>query len=168
VVLLIYLFICAVLTSTAYAEDSWEKNEAKLAYLNLGTGVSNFGFCVGASMTQDIGFGFLTGKVDFSSQFIDHAYELGLLYGIAARSKFGYASIASGISRTVIDQTESGLVFISEVKRSIDHTWGQVIDIQLTITPLSFVGLGLNYFVNFNPVENYHGIMICFLAGKFR
>lgn len=64
----------------------------------------------------------------------------------------GYYSIGSGL----------GLVF-GESK-----TLGVPVDAQLFYTPLSFAGIGLQGFANFNTEETFWGVLLCLQFGKLR
>jgi hypothetical protein len=155
------IFILIIIQSfscLAFAQEGLEIQRSGFFWINGGLGGSTGGIAAGLNLSiQPSRPGYLL----FSLQGILNAEILGddigdvaALVGYSTKRphSHGYVSIATGISRV------SG--------SSINATLGVPVEIQFFFTPLSFAGIGLQVFANFNKEENLYGALLSLQFGK--
>jgi hypothetical protein len=87
----------------------------------------------------------------------DAVWDVGVLYGRAAKASYGLASISAGL----------GLVGMSHNDIS-SYRLGIPIEGQLFFTPVSILGLGISSFANINSKKSFLGALLCLQIGRLR
>jgi hypothetical protein len=164
----IMLCIC---NTPAYAQDNSNSNRQQCYWLNLGLGATSWELpqkLRPMELTLGVSFSYQTGKNLFSIRYTnsqeilgdDWSSDFGILYGRAAKTKFGFASISAGI----------GLVHrVKEEEEEEDFTTvGIPIQGRLFFTPLPFLGVGIYPFANLNLKDIPVGLLLCVQIGKLR
>jgi hypothetical protein len=85
-------------------------------------------------------------------------WDIGALYGLAAKASFGMASISGGV----------GIVGLSDNEGKSSYCVGIPLESQLFWTPFSFLGLGLSGFANLNAKKSFAGVLLCLQIGLSR
>ena len=154
------LIITHSFSSLTYAQESSEQPRTGFFWINGGLGGATGatgGPAVGLNLSiqpPQPGFLLFSLRGIAAAEILgDDISELAVLAGYSSKrpQSRGYFSIATGIGRV------SG--------SSIDATFGVPVEIQLFYTPLSFAGIGLQGFANFNKEENLYGILLCLQFG---
>lgn len=91
--------------------------------------------------------------------------DVGAMYGGMSKGKWGYASISTGLALTFLRSLEESSTGTNPVRHT---TIGLPLDIQLFLTPLAFVGIGITATSNINPRETFAGIFLCLQFGSLR
>ena len=105
--------------------------------------------------------------------------DLGALYGIITKGKYGFASLSGGISfvrgvrRGKLLSSGGGWGWSwfgsSETYEELTfHTFGIPIEAQLFWTPLSFLGIGIYAAGNLNSQRSFAAVLLCLQLGKLR
>ena len=161
ILVLIVVFGTANLT---YAQESSAQPQLGFYWINGGVGGGAGSATSGPAAGLDLsiqpprpGFllfslrGIVTAEI-LGDDISDVAFLIG--YSSKRPQSHGYFSIAIGVSRVA--------------GSAIDATFGIPIELQLFYTPLSFVGIGLLGFADFNKEETFGGALLCLQFGKLR
>lgn len=158
------IFVLWVENSSVHAQASTYYSKRQLAWLNAGIGGGSWELALGGNLSYQNGrnlfsFRCIYDKTLLGASGIESAVDLGILYGIIAKAKDGFASVSVGIGILRVDSYE------------VSSTVGIPIEGQLFFTPSPFLGIGLYPFAHLNlkykdniPV----GILLCIQIGKLR
>ena len=155
--LLIVVFGTANLT---YAQESSAQPHSGFFWVNGGLGGATSGLAAGLDLSiQPSRPGFLLFSlrgIGTAEMMGDDISDVAFLIGYSSKrpQSHGYFSIAIGVSRVA--------------GSAVDETFGIPVEFQLFYTPLSFVGIGLLGFADFNKEETFGGALLCLQFGKLR
>jgi hypothetical protein len=102
---------------------------------------------------------------------LETVWDFGALYGRIARTSFGFASIAGGLS--CIGGVRRGS-FINLGDYSFNYekqsfiSFGIPLESQLFLTPSPFISFGIYGFANLNPEKSFFGALFCIQLGRFK
>jgi hypothetical protein len=93
----------------------------------------------------------------FSEGPYDRGWEIGVLYGrlFPGLNKHFKISVSGGLAFTGVDD-----------KWEMTHTIGVPLEAKVSLAPFRHVGLFITAYVNINPVNTYHGVLIGIQIGK--
>lgn len=179
VFILFYISVIVMLASNVYAEDNSSmdsvSSDTRPWWVNLGTGVAGShdssdnigGYTATASINFPV-FQYQLMTVDYiqTDQFLgaSSVKEVGLLYGLIARQKYGYESASAGLSWVQYDQGRGGFLVPKEHIATYD-TIGIPGELQFFLTPISHFGLGVIIFGNLNNKKSFMGAALALQFG---
>jgi hypothetical protein len=163
-----FLLFISTFTLLAHAQEPSTRKDIYF-WMSPGIGLGNMGESRELAFRFGIGFqiGHLiitarnAGVTEVMSTSIDEdVVDLGLTAGYSTKTpgSDGYVSISGGVS--YVRGTRGYLDEISTV--------GLPIEVHLFVTPLSFAGIGLQFFGNINPERSFYGMLLCLQLGKVR
>lgn len=154
------LLALIIFPGTNYSLYAQPNPEAKLPYiwLNIGLGRGSDGGAGGLNLSiQPQSMRLLcTLRYCFTAEIDTDIRDVGVLVGYSSKrpGSRGYYSIGAGLG--IVSGT------------TVDKTFGVPVEVQLFYTPLSFAGIGLQGFADFNKEETFYGVLLCLQFGKLR
>jgi len=154
------LLICRTLSSPIYAQESLEQTRKSFFWINGGPGLSLNGVAAGLGLSiQPARPGYLLFSLrgSIAAEILgDDINDVAVLVGYSSKKpqSHGYFSIATGVS------------YVGGT--AVEATFGIPAEVQLFYTPLSFMGVGLQVFANFNKEKTFGGVLLCLQFGKLR
>lgn len=157
------------LTSVQQASDSGFTSY----WLDAGIGVGSPGLAGGVSASYLWGHTLYTVRYVYDHEIalfftptpLESAWDVGFLYGMAARNQMFYSSASVGIGVTGGVRRGSYISFL-DYESDAYTTIGIPLQGELFLTPVSFVGIGVTAFGNLNPVRSFGGVLVCLRVGK--
>jgi hypothetical protein len=179
---LLCLISLLLLPGNIYPQKILREFSEQSLWLNLGVGTISSMTSGGISASIRTGSNLFTLRYVGGSQRSTHPFmggtitpesisDLGLLYGLIKKGRFGYASISGGISRASGVQREKYLGSTSGVANYEEVSFsnaGFPIEGQLFFTPFSFLGIGLTGLADFNTQRSFGGVLFCLQFGALR
>lgn len=168
---LVGLLVCITLlmdSTGSYASEVEPDSPDLNGWLSLGLGAGDVGLSLGFRFSLQYGHGLLTLRYtdNFLPFFDERICDTGMLIGVSTLSKYSKVSLSVGLAVARIDSMKHAFWFISDEKRST--TVGVPVEVQLSITPIPILGLGLTVFANYNNKRSFGGVHAHFLIGKMR
>lgn len=162
--------------SYSYAQNASSDTKEDYFWVNMGGGFASVSGGLGedeGGISGGIGFSYCRGSSLFSIRGIineefkldlwgysgppDRVWDIGALYGRAAKVSWGVASISAGI----------GLVGMSHNEIS-SYRLGITLENQIFWTPISTMGIGIYGFANLNSEKSFVGALVCLQIGRLR
>ena len=158
--LLTAVFILIIIHSFSdliYAQESSEQPRSGFVWINGGLGGSTNGVAGGLNLSiqpSQSGYLLFSLRGILNTEILgDDIGDVAVLVGYSSKrpQSRSYFSIAAGIS------------YVSGT--SIDATFGIPVEVQFFYTPLSFAGIGIQGFADFNKEETFYGALLCLQFG---
>ena len=182
------MLFCLMFVSVSLAGENASQRqnskEGKLGWVNLGYGGSSVGKSFGASYSQQLAGGLLSGRFIYNREDTsilfsgpapaERVWDIGMLYGLMGKEKYAMASISAGLSvvggvhRGEFLYRTTGIFGRRHYEKNEFSNIGIPVELQLFITPFAFLGLGFYGFANLNAEESFAGGLICLQLGKLR
>ena len=156
--------ICITLVSFTWCFGQNNKSDEKYGWVNLGFGGSSVrGISGGISGSYQNNFQIISLRAVSNQEIAfwgiaDYKYDIGFLYGLSAKRKFGFVSISTGISYVGYNTIHT------EIRNA---AVGIPIEIQLFLTA-KVIGIGFYGFANINRESSFIGFLGCIQIGKLR
>lgn len=104
-----------------------------------------------------------SGLVEFLDwESVGYVWDAGVLYGRAAKGRFGLASASVGLG--IVGKSGDG--YTPSGKRRETRALGIPCEAQLLLTPTPLVGIGAQYIADINSERMFHAIMFSVVIGK--
>ncbi len=178
---LIFLIPFTLFQGNLFSQDTSNNIKESRYWLNAGLGASSSGLSGGLSISYQPDWKFISLRFINSSRYgegwlggnttSENIWDIGALYGLIAKGKYGYASISGGVS--LVGGNKHGeflgiIGWINTYEKIPILTIGIPLEGQLFFTPFSFLGIGINGFANLNPNRSFSGVLISLQVGKLR
>jgi hypothetical protein len=156
-------------------------------WINGGIGVCSFGLSSGANFSHQSGKKLISVRATYNEELnifgpspSEQAWDVGVMYGRIAKSKYGFASISAGLGLVngvkrgrYIDDDFQGrygwFAIVIDRYEKIDFlTLGIPAEIQAFWTPFSKLGIGITLYGNFNPEKSFAGLLVSIQIGDLR
>jgi hypothetical protein len=156
-------------------------------WINAGIGVCSFGLSSGANFSHQSGKKLITVRATYNEELTifgpspsEQAWDVGVMYGRIAKSKYGFASISAGLGLVggvkrgrYLDDDFQGrygwFAIVIDRYEKIDFlTLGIPAEIQAFWTPFSKLGIGITLFGNLNPEKSFAGLLVSIQIGDLR
>lgn len=158
--IILVLLISHALSPFAHAQESPMTTRQSYLWLNGGPGLSPNGVAGGLGFSiQPSRPGYLLFSLRgvIAAEILgDDVSDVGVLVGYSSKKpqSYAYISIAAGVG------------YVGGT--AVEATFGIPAEVQLFYTPLSFMGVGLQVFANFNKEKTFGGVLLCLQFGKLR
>jgi len=177
----ILIFSSAAIASTEKMPNGESNHQW---WLNLGVGFGGNGKFGGVADLIDANYRLseyklISARALQTNKFLgaNNFTDVGVLYGLIAKGKYGYASASAGLSW--VQYKEGYTYWVTQKKGpgySVDslriqnvrtiNTIGIPAEVQLFVTPTPYVGIGLIGFANANTASSISGVMLALQIGN--
>ena len=190
--IILILLIPHCLMSQDVKSNTKSLSPAKIAnstnnWINAGVGVCSFGLSSGANFSHQSGKKLITVRATYNQELTifgptpsEEAWDVGVMYGGIAKSKYGFASISAGLGLVGGVKRGSYLgsnfqgryawfaIITEQYKENNFLTLGIPAEIQAFWTPFSKVGIGFTLYGNLNLEKSFAGLLISIQIGDLR
>jgi len=175
-----FLWFSIVITFScnAFAQDTIGGSGNNYFWINGGVGVGSLGLAGGAGLTWVTPDYIISVRYAANTEFNifgptpeESVVDVGLLYGIYSSSKYGFASIAAGLS--YVNGVRRGKILANGLlgdayEKVPFQTIGIPLEAQLIWRPFSVVGIGFYFFADINSEMSNVGGLITLQIGYLR
>lgn len=156
-------------------------------WINGGPGASSAGLSAGLSFSHLNGKHLITVRSTYNEELIifgpspaESIWDVGVMYGRSAKSKYGFASVSAGLGLVggvkrgtyLGDNLDDGygwfVIKIDRYEKDEFVTLGFPAEIQAFWTPLSKLGIGITLYGNLNPEKSFAGFLVSIQIGNLR
>jgi len=156
-------------------------------WINGGLGVSSAGLSSGVGFSHQTGKQLITVRSTYNEELnifgpspAERVWDVGVMYGRIAKSKYGFASVSAGLG--LVGGVKRGtylgdnldddygwfVIKIDRYEKDKFVTLGFPAEIQAFWTPLSKLGIGITLYGNLNPEKSFAGFLVSIQIGNLR
>lgn len=174
IVMIFGLFFILFLIKTGTAQSTAPMNHSRY-WISGGLGISSLGSLAGSvngCVQYNRALFIAHATANSQGTFDDEFFDIGLLMGVASKSRKGHVSVAVGVSLVTGSRSEGLYInfFGNEEKgrQDITPTFGIPLEVQLYRNLGRFLGLGFDIYANINSEQAFSGITLNLWIGKLR
>lgn len=156
-------------------------------WINAGIGGCSVGLSSGANFSHQSGKKIISVRATYNEELnifgptpSEQAWDVGVMYGGIAKSKYGFASISAGLG--LVGGVKRGrylgynrddscgwfFIRIDQYEKIDFLTFGIPAEIQAFWTPFSKLGIGVTVYGNLNPEKPFAGLLVSIQVGDLR